>query len=136
MRSDRSRFLTPTAAARQPPGCSENGFQRCYAIGDFPPQLIIAWLPTRDVAAALRQRVQGLVRFSGADLPSDRGPPWAAARGAFVEGTVRQYRSYVARGYQGEELCQGQMSLVAWIRMGNNPAIQSSINDGVNPASI
>ena len=100
----------------------------------LPPQLIIAWLPIRDVAAAL-----GVSK----DWCASPEPIFQAIAGRHglqrVEPswreTVRQYRSCLGHGawLTLREPEQGQMDLIARVMMGNAPAIQSSINDGINP---
>ena len=100
----------------------------------LPPQLIIAWLPTRDVAAALRVSkgwcaspepiFQAIAGRHGLQRVE---PSWRE--------TVRQYRLCLHHGawLTLREPEQGQMDLIARVMMGNAPAIQSSINDGITP---
>jgi hypothetical protein len=97
---------------------------------NLPPQLIIAWLPTRDVGAALRVSKDWCAApepifqaIAGRHGLRRVEPSWRA--------TVRQYRSYLGDGEP--ELTLDQMRLVAASRNGNGPAIQSLINKGVNP---
>ena len=97
----------------------------------LPPQLIIAWLPTRDVAAALRVSKDWCAStepifqaIAGRHGLQRVEPSWRA--------TVRQYRSYVGRDEE-PELNLRQMLLIGRIRMGDGRDIQSIINDGVNP---
>ena len=101
----------------------------------LPPQLIIAWLPTRDVGAALRVSKNWCASpepifqaIAGRHGLQRVEPSWRA--------TVRQYRTCLSHDAwlaQGEELDQGQMHLVMRLVGGDAPALQSSINDGVNP---
>ena len=101
----------------------------------LPPQLVLTWLPIGDVASALRVSkdwcgaseplFQAIAGRHGLKLVE---PSWRA--------TVQQYRTclrhsawLLARG----DLEQGQMSLLTSVIRGDSPAIQSSINDGVNP---
>ena len=97
----------------------------------LPPQLIIAWLPTRDVAAALRVSKD----WCGASEPLFQAiagrhglrrldPSWRY--------TVEYYRATLGLTLHGLDL-RG-MELIASAASDDVPAIQRCISEGVNPS--
>ena len=83
MRSDRSRFLTPVLVRSDAHPCyAATGYELYGILSAATPRDDLAVDTRRRICAA---RVQGLVWCVGTALSSDRGPPWAAALGPFVE---------------------------------------------------